>query len=163
MCCWVTFYCKGDQYFLKVVKKMFDPVHALCPSNWFFSSLYCISNLAFIMFLLYFLYYSVVSPVVLRPSSPTLPFVSVCVSSWSRMARRSPPSCPVMAASTTSRKTMRCWLPALVVRVTPLVTFPVRRHACWFSFCHASSVALTWECVAWGVISAHWGCMYSTI
>jgi hypothetical protein len=42
--------------------------------------------------------------VVLRPSSLTLPSVSVLVCSLWRMERRLLPSCPMMVAWTTSRK-----------------------------------------------------------
>merc|ERR1712106_590908 len=38
--------------------------------------------------------------------------------------KKSPPSCPMTVASTTSRRTTRCSLPDLVALATPLVIFP---------------------------------------
>ena len=45
------------------------------------------------------------SAVASRPSSPTRPSASVCAPSSSRTARRSPPSCRAMAASTSLTRT----------------------------------------------------------
>lgn len=73
-----------------------------------------------------------------RPSSPTRPSGSAPGCSWSRTARRSPPSCPTTAAWTTSRRTYGCrgWAgifsPAgLSPKIGNLMALVVCRTKCW--------------------------------
>ena len=69
--------------------------------------------------------------VVLKLSSLTLPFASVSGCSWSRTARKSRPSSPTTVVWPSSRRTMRCWLPDSVAKVTPSVIFQVHGwHFC---------------------------------
>merc|ERR1712166_377485 len=60
----------------------------------------------------------------LRPSSLTPPFVRVRAFSLSRTARRSPPSCHVMVALTSLRRTTKCSSLDSVVPATLREIFP---------------------------------------